>query len=67
MERKLNLDDIEDIEVDGIDYEDYPDFCDAYVSTARWGDGRILSEEELDILNMDYREFVYQCVINRLY
>jgi hypothetical protein len=64
----MNLDNITDIEVDGIDMSDYPDFCDAFIATAFWKDtGVELSEAELDELNDNHGEFVYDHVIKRIY
>lgn len=56
---------IEDIEVDGIDTRDYPDFSDAYISSATYK-GREMTDSELDRLNDD-RDFVYECVIERVF
>lgn len=63
----LNVKDILDIEFDGVDWSDYPDFCDAQVISARWSDGRDLTETELDELNFDHRDFVYDKLMKHLY
>ena len=57
---------IDNIELDGIDTKDYPDFCDAFISAADY-DGREMTKEELDALNSEYPEFVYDEVINSLF
>lgn len=57
---------INSIRVDGIDMNDYPDFCDAYISYAEHGDGKPLTEEELEKLNED-KYLVNQSVINHIY
>lgn len=44
---------------------DAPDFVDAYISYAT-RNGVPLTDEELDELNED-SQFVYECVINRIY
>lgn len=63
----MDLNNITNIEVDGVDTSDYPDFCDAYISSAQWVDsGTELSDHELDTLNDEYGEFVYENVINSL-
>ena len=64
-ELKLDYNKISDIDVDGIDTSDYPDFCDAFISSAMYGD-REMTREELEILNEDY-DFVYDAVQNHLY
>ena len=61
----LDYSQIDDIEVDGINTKDYPDFCDAYICNATYK-GRDMTERELDQLNED-RDFVYECVQDRLY
>lgn len=58
-----------DFDVDGIDTRDYPDFCDAYIcdaSVKENGEWRDATEAEIDELNEDY-DFVYACIVNRLY
>ena len=60
---------VTEVDVEGIDGKDYPDFCDAYISMAILRDGDILREAtdaEIDTLNDD-REYVYNCVIDKIY
>lgn len=61
----LDYSKIEDIELDDIHMNDYPDFCDAFVCRATYK-GREMNEKELDKLNED-RDFVYECVLERIY
>lgn len=61
---KLHL--LEDIEIDGIDTRDYPDFCDAFIAGASYK-GRELTESELEWINDTHSDFVYDCVIERIY
>jgi len=65
MKKTLDYDKITDVEVDGIDRRDAPDYCDAFVCHANY-DGREMTEEELEILNED-SEYVYECVMERIY
>lgn len=58
---------IKNIQIEDIDYRDYPDFCDAYISEAEWEDGTPLTEDELMELNSEHGDFVYDCVINKIY
>ena len=51
---------IKSIKFENVDISDYPDFCDAFISKAKWKNGNNLSEEELDELNENYPEFVYE-------
>jgi hypothetical protein len=62
---ELDYSKISDIEVDGIDMSDYPDFCDAFITSASYGD-RDMTEEELDVLNNDGQS-VYDAVQKYLY
>lgn len=55
------------VEFDGIDYDDYPDFCDAHVVAAEWADGTPLTEEELDDLNFNHSDIVYDKLMDHLY
>lgn len=61
---------IDDIEVDGIDTRDYPDFCDAYISNM-WlienGEAREATDKELDDINDNERDFIYDEVYNSLF
>ncbi len=63
---KIDVNKLENIEVDGIDTRDYPDFVDAFISYAEM-DGVELTDEQLDELNDNYPELIYDCVINHLF
>jgi hypothetical protein len=66
--QKIDVKNIIDVELDGIDFNDAPDFCDAHIISAVWSDsGKSLSDDELETLNYEYREFVYECVISHIY
>jgi hypothetical protein len=56
---------IDDLEFGGIDYSDYPDFCDAYISSATYGD-RDMTDAELDELNED-RDYVYDKLMDHIF
>jgi hypothetical protein len=56
---------IDDIEIDGIDTKDYPDFCDAYILRCVY-DGRELTDEELDELQNQRPDLVYEYVLDEL-
>ena len=61
---------IDDVEIDGIDTRDYPDFCDAYVNNL-WlvdnGEVREATDAELDEINDNERDYVYDQVIADLF
>jgi len=63
---KIDVNKLEHIEVDGIDTRDYPDFVDAFISYAEM-DGVELTDEQLDELNDNYPDLIYDCVINQLF
>ena len=62
----LDLSKIEDIEFDGINHNDYPDFCDAFISSATY-QNRDMTEEELEVLDEEYRDWVYEKLMDYLY
>ena len=53
--------------VDGIDMSDYPDFCDAYFDFARFADGTVLTDDQLDELTDNYRDVLYEKVTDRIF
>lgn len=57
---------IHNVEVDGIDTSDYPDFCDAFISSA-YLDGVEMTDKQLDDLNDNCSDFVYDSVLNFIY
>ena len=61
---------IDDVEVDGIDTRDYPDFCDAYINNMWLVDGdevREATDAELDDINDNERDYVYDQVYDSLF
>ena len=54
------------IEYEGVDHMDYPSFSDAYIADARFKDGSILTDYQLDTLN-ENSEFVYDQLIKRIF
>jgi hypothetical protein len=64
--REINTKKIDNIEFDGIDMDDYPDFCDAFVVSADMN-GWPMNSEELEDLNENYREFIYEKLIDKLF
>ena len=63
---KIDVNKLENIQVEGIDTRDYPEFVDAFISYAEM-DGVELTDEQLDELNDDYPDLIYDCVINHLF
>lgn len=65
---KINTQNLIDIELDGIDMEDAPDFVDAFIVSAYSTElHRNLTQEELDKINTERGDFVYDCVTKQLY
>ena len=62
----MKLDKVTNLEVEGIDTADYPDFCDAFVTYGEI-DGRELTEKELDYINDNCPDLVYDAVLNQLF
>ena len=57
---------ITNMDFEDIDFKDYPDFCDAYCSYAEYN-GEPMTEEELEDLNINHSEFVYEQLINHIF
>lgn len=47
MAMKLNNIKVIDVEIENVDMKDYPDFCDAYISEAKFTNGKSLDDEQL--------------------
>lgn len=63
---------VEDIDtrtivVENIAMWDYPDFCDAYIDHARWKDGTPLTEDELEELNIEHTDYVYEAAVKQIF
>ena len=59
--------DMRSLEIDGVDPRDYPDFTDAYISHASFTDGTDLSDEEMDQLNDEHGDLVYDLAYDSLH
>jgi hypothetical protein len=66
VELTFDVSKIHDVEIEGVDTRDYPDFCDAYISYATYN-GWPMTDEQLDALNENYRDFVYEKVLESIY
>lgn len=70
---ELLFDNIDDIEFDNIDGNDAMDFSDAYISSASYLDldpkigWRELTDKELDYLNRNHRDWVYEKLLEQLF
>ena len=53
--------------VDGIDKSDYPDFCDAYFAFARFADGTVLTDDQLEELTDKYRDVLHEKVFDHIF
>jgi hypothetical protein len=63
---KLDFKKIDNMEFEGIDFSDYPDFVDAYLVAADY-DGIEMTEEQIDYLNDEHRDFVNEQVYSSLF
>lgn len=64
---EIDLTQVKHMEFDGIDTRDYPDFCDAYLVYAELEDGTELTDEQIDHLNDEHRDFVNENVYQSLF
>jgi len=54
------------IQVSGVDHRDYPDYADAYVDSAQYTDGTDLSDEDLELLQDQHPDVVYDVIADSL-
>ncbi len=59
----MDLTKIDNIMIEGIDHTDHPDYCDAFISSADL-DGVEMDDDQLDDLNENHADFVYDAVLN---
>jgi hypothetical protein len=57
---------VSDLVFEGIDHSDYPEFCDAHVVSGMY-DGEEMSDEMIDDINDNHREFMYQQLMDYLF
>ena len=62
----LDLSKVHDIEVDDVHSWDAPDYCDAFISYATY-DGVPMTDDQLNELNENHRDFVYDAVMKYLH
>lgn len=63
---ELDIKLISDMEFDGIDNRDYPDFSDMFCSSALYN-GKEMTDEQLDYLNSELYDYVYEKFFNSLH
>ena len=66
IESHLDLSEVDNMDFDNIEHNDYPDYCDAYCSSADYK-GVPMTEEQLEILNTEYSDFVYEELLKFLF
>jgi|TARA_Y100001951_G_C11296615_1_gene276163 hypothetical protein len=62
----IKLEEIDDIVFSGVDNSDYPDYSDAFVESATYK-GRDMTEEEMEELMDDYRDYVYDKLMTYIF
>jgi len=62
----IKLEEIDDIIFSGVDNSDYPDYSDAFVESATYK-GRDMTEEEMEELMDDYRDYVYDKLMTYIF
>ena len=50
--------DLNSIKIEDVHSWDYPEFCDAFVSFAKFIDGKTLSPRQLDTITDNYPEYI---------
>ena len=60
------IEELRDVVIAGIDTRDYPDFCDSYLESATWN-GRELDRSEIESINENEGQWVYDQTIEHLY
>jgi hypothetical protein len=64
---KIDYNKISNVEIEDVLMYDYPDFCDAFISSADYGD-EPMSEEMIDYLNDNDNGFINETIFeNQLY
>jgi hypothetical protein len=63
---KIDYSKINVLEVSDINHFDYPEYCDAYISEAEY-DGKPMSDDMLDEINDNHRDFVYEQVVEYIH
>ena len=58
----IDLSRVDNIKFSGIDNTDYPDYSDAFIESATYR-GREMTQREIDELMDNYRDFVYQKIM----
>ena len=61
----MNIKKIDNIEIDWNGIIDYPDFCNAFISNCDY-DGREATDEELDYINDNFIEDLYDEIYQSL-
>ena len=62
----IDLNKIDNFSFDGVNHNDYPDYADVYLESADYED-RELTDEEIDFINDEHWDFVYEQFINQLF
>jgi hypothetical protein len=66
VESNFDLSEIDNMDFEDIDYNDYPGYCDAFCSSADYK-GVPMTEDQLDILNTKYSDFVHEKIFSYLF
>ena len=63
---KIDLSKIDNMDFDGLNFDDYPDFADLTLCSADY-DGKEMTEDQIDYVNENHYEFVYDSAYSSLY
>lgn len=59
--------DLKSLKLDGVDMSDFPDFVDAYIVSGTFKDGTMMSDDEIDELNVNYPEITQELAHDSLH
>lgn len=62
----IDITKIDNIVIGGVDHTDHPDYVDSFIESADL-DGIEMDDKQLNDLNDNYADFVYDSVLNFIY
>jgi hypothetical protein len=62
----IDIKKISSVKFGGIDHKDYPEYCDAYIEEFDY-DGEPATDEQIEYLNTEATDIVYDLLMNHLF
>jgi len=63
----LNGIDFKSFEMEDVCSRDYPDFADAFISYAEYHNGKPLTDDEIEQLNDEHSDIVYEAALDSIF